>query len=72
MDVMHVDANRGENWRDAMIAGRRVLVGNRDMVHQDSHHRGLPYVCIATGAIYALITDEEVWAVEVIEALPAA
>ena len=69
MDVMHVDPNQGENWLDATIAGKKVLVGNDLMVHQDRHHRGKPYVLIGNRAIYALITDDEAWAREAIEAL---
>lgn len=71
MDVMHVDANQGENWRDALIAGRKVLVGNPAMVHQDAHHRGLPYMYVATTAIYALIAEDGAWAEEAIGGLPA-
>ena len=71
MHVMHVDANQGEDWRDLMIAGRQVKVGNHAMVHQDTHHRGLPYVYFTTTAIYTVIADEEAWAEEVIGALPA-
>jgi hypothetical protein len=69
MDVMHVDAHQGENWKDATIAGKKVLVGNDLMVHQDRHHRGRPYVFIGERAIYALIADDEAWAREAIEAL---
>ena len=69
MDVMHVDANQGENWLDATIAGKKVLVGNDLMVRQDQHHRGKPYVLIGTRAICALIADDEAWAREAIAAL---
>jgi hypothetical protein len=69
MDVMHVDANQGENWMDANFAGRRVQVGNDLMVHQDRHHRGKPYVHVGYRAIYALIADDEAWAREAIAAL---
>ena len=54
---------------DATIAGKKVLVGNDLMVHQDQHHRGKPYVLIGTGAICALIADDEAWAREAIAAL---
>jgi hypothetical protein len=70
MDVMHVDANQGETWSDATLGGKKVLVGNEQMVHQDAHHRGKPYVHIGTGSIYAVIADDEAWAREAIEALP--
>jgi hypothetical protein len=72
MDVMHVDANQGENWKEATLAGKKVLVGNDLMVHQDQHHRGKPYVFIGSTAIYALIADDEAWAREAIAALTAA
>lgn len=71
MDVMHVDANQGETWSDATFGGTAVLVGNHHMVHQDEHHRGKPYVHIGTRAIWAVIADDEAWAREAIEALPA-
>jgi hypothetical protein len=70
MLAMGVDANRGPNWQDSQVAGRWVLVGNRQMVHQDSHHRGLPIMCVTPTAIYSLIADEDEWAAEVIGALP--
>ena len=66
MDVMHVQAGKGENWRDAKFAGQKVLIGNREMIKQDRHQRGLPYVWLSKTAIYALIADDEAWAKEVI------
>jgi hypothetical protein len=71
MDVMRVDANRGENWYDATIGDKKVLVGNHQMVHQDQHHRGKPYVYIGATAIYTVVADDETWAAEVFRRLPA-
>ena len=70
MDVMHVDANQGENWREARMTGKPVLIGNAQMVRQDEHHRGHPYVYLTATTIYGLITDDEAWAEEAIAALP--
>lgn len=71
MDVMRVDANQGENWQDATIGDKKVLVGNHKMVHQDRHHRGKPYVYLGAAAIYGVIADDEAWAAEAISQLPA-
>jgi hypothetical protein len=71
MDVASIDANRGENWFDATVAGRKVLVGNREMVQQDRHHRGLPYVYRSARTMYTVVADDESWAEEVIGKLPA-
>jgi len=67
---MRVDTNRGEDFQDRLIANRQVMVGNRAMVNQGSHHRGLPYVYVANSAIYAVIAEEEPWAEEAIRSLP--
>lgn len=71
MDVMKVDANQGENWYDATIGDKTVLVGNHQMVQQDGHHRGKPYLYLGATAIYSVIADDEPWAAEVIRQLPA-
>jgi len=70
MAVMRVDPNRGDGFKDATLGGRSVMVGNRAMVNQNNHHRGLPYVYLTDSAIYAVITEEERWAAEAIRALP--
>ena len=70
MDVMHVDPNRGENWRDDLLGGKKVRVGNSSMVSQDRHQRGLPYVYLTETCIYALISDDAAWAAEAIRSLP--
>ena len=71
MEVMHVDANQGANWQDAIVADKAVLVGHHKMVRQDRHHRGKPYVYLGGWALYALIAEDEAWAAEVIRNLPA-
>jgi hypothetical protein len=70
MAAMRVDVDRGENWRDASIGGKKVLIGNPAMVQQDDHHRGLPYLYLSPPTIYAVIADDEVWAEEVLRQLP--
>lgn len=70
MEVMHVDANQGANWQDAIVADKAVLVGHQQMVHQDKGHRGKPYVYLGGWALYGLIADDEAWAAEVIRQLP--
>jgi hypothetical protein len=71
MDVMRVDANQGENWYDATIGDKKLLVGNHQMVQQDEHHQGKPYVYLGATAIYSVIADDEAWAAEVFRHLPA-
>jgi hypothetical protein len=70
MDVMNVDANQGDNWRDDLVGGRKVFVGNSAMVSQDRHHRGIPYIYLTKTCIYALISDDAAWAEEAIRSLP--
>ena len=70
MAVMRVDTHRGEGLKQRLIADRQVMVGNKQMVNQNSYHRGLPYVYFTDTAIYAVIAEEEQWAEEAIRALP--
>jgi hypothetical protein len=71
VDVMHVDENREEeNWREALVANRPVLVGTDSMVDQDEHTRGRPYLYVADRAVYGIISDDEEWANEAIAAMP--
>ena len=70
MAVMRVDPTRGEGFKDTTIDGRSVMVGNRAMVNQNNHHRGLPYVYLTDSVIYAVISEDEQWATEAIQALP--
>jgi hypothetical protein len=72
MDVASIDPNRGEDWYDAKVAGRPVLVGNREMVRQDRHHRGLPYVYRSGRTLYVVIADDESWAEDAIGKLAGA
>jgi hypothetical protein len=67
---MRVDTSRGADLEDRLIANRQVTVGNRAMVNQGSHHRGVPYVYVANSAIYGVIAEERPWAEEAIGSLP--
>jgi len=70
MTVMRVDTHRGEGLKERVIAERQVLVGDEQMVNQNSFHRGRPYVYFTHSAIYAVIAEDELWAAEAIRSLP--
>jgi len=67
---MRIDPSRGDDFEERLIADRQVMVGNREMVNQGVHHRGVPYVYVADSGIYALIAEEQPWAEEAIGSLP--
>jgi hypothetical protein len=53
------------------VGGKKVLVGSSDMVRQDEHQRGRPYVYEATPDLtFFVITDDDAWAEEALAALP--
>jgi len=70
MAAMRVDTHRGEGLKERLIADRKVMVGNQQMVNQNNYHRGLPYVYVTDSAIYGVIAEEEQWATEAIRSLP--
>jgi hypothetical protein len=72
MGVMHVDGSQGEDWREVEIERTVISVGNSQMVRQDRHHRGWPYVMFGSTALYGFITDDDAWASEVVLTLRAA
>ena len=67
--VMRVDGSQGEELRQVEIEGTVIAVGNSQMVRQDRHHRGRPYIMVGSTALYSFITDDDAWASEVVRTL---
>ena len=70
MALMRIDPNKGGGWVEKSIARKSVLVGNRAMLAQNNHQRGIPVVFVAQTAIFALVSDDDRWIEEVITSLP--
>ena len=54
----------------ATIAGKQVYVGTADMLAQDTHQRGRPYLYQTDRYVFLVITDDDAWAAGAIGQLP--
>jgi len=54
---------------EADIEGKRVLVGEMAGMDQSDHARGRPYVWNSPTMHYLIVTDDERWAAEALQAL---
>jgi hypothetical protein len=52
------------------IAGKTVHAGSADMVEQNNHQRGIPYLYQGDGYMFLVLTDDPAWAEEALAALP--
>jgi hypothetical protein len=52
------------------IAGKVVYVGSPDMVEQNEHQRGRPYLYENDDYMFLVLTDDDAWAEEALAALP--
>ncbi len=52
------------------IAGKEVHVGSVDMLTQDTHLRGRPYLYQTEEYMFLVITEDDVWAADAIDQLP--
>ncbi len=53
------------------IAGKPVYVGTTDMLTQDEHQRGRPYLYQTDNAMFLVITDDDAWAANVDPRMPS-
>jgi hypothetical protein len=53
-----------------MIAGKTVHVGSADMVEQNDHQRGIPYLYESDGYMFLVLSEDPAWAEEALAALP--
>jgi hypothetical protein len=58
------------HYKETTIAGKDVFLGTADMVDQDSHQRGKPYLYQDDRHMFVVITDDDAWAAEAIGKLP--
>ena len=58
------------HYQSQTIAGRPVYVGTTDMLTQDTHQRGRPYLYQTDRYMFLVITDDDAWAADAISQLP--
>ena len=58
------------HYKAQTIAGKQVDVGTADMLTQDTHQRGRPYLYQTDQYMFLLITDQDAWAADAIGQLP--
>ena len=59
-----------DSYDTRTIAGKTVHVGSADMVEQNDHQRGVPYLYQGDGYVFLVLTDDPAWAEEALAALP--
>jgi hypothetical protein len=57
-------------YEERTIAGKLVFVGNVDMLDQDEHQRGRPYLYQTDDYMFLVVTDDDEWAEDAIRQLP--
>ena len=58
------------NYQVKTIAGKQVYVGTVDMLTQDTHQRGRPYLYQTDAFMFLVVTDQDAWAAEAVGQLP--
>jgi hypothetical protein len=58
------------NYEPTTIGGKEVFVGSLDMIEQDEHQRGSPYLYQNDDYIFIVVTDDDAWAEEALAQLP--
>lgn len=58
-------------WKMTNLSGRLVHVGTTEMVLQDQHVRGRPYVYNVGDIRFIVITDSEAWAADAVRQFPS-
>ena len=59
-----------EGFRAETIGGKEVFVGTREMLEQNVHQRGRPYLYQTEDTMFLVIADDEDWAREALANLP--
>jgi hypothetical protein len=68
-DSIGLDYPDRADFRDAVIAGKDVIVGEPASMEQTDHARGRPYVWNSPTVHYLIITDDEAWAADALRQL---
>jgi hypothetical protein len=58
------------NFQERTMGGKRVYVGTVDMLNQDEHQRGRPFLYQTDDYMFLVITDDDGWAADAIGQLP--
>ena len=58
------------HYEPKTIAGKQVYVGTLDMLEQDTHQRGRPYLYQTNDYMFVVITDQDSWAADSLGQLP--
>ena len=58
------------HYQAQTIAGKQVYVGTADMLAQDTHQRGRPYLYQSDQYVFLVITNDDAWAAGAIDQLP--
>jgi hypothetical protein len=57
-------------YKSETIGGKQVYVGTPDMLDQDTHQRGRPFLYQNDQYMFLVITDDDAWAADAIAQLP--
>ena len=57
-------------YEEVTVAGKQVYAGSLEMVHQDTHQRGRPFLYQTDDHMFLVITDDDAWATDAIGQLP--
>jgi hypothetical protein len=63
-------AGRVDRYTDRSLGGKAVYVGTPEMLEQNDHQRGRPYVYEADDYTFLIVTDSDAWAGDAIRQLP--
>lgn len=58
------------HYEEESIGGKQVYVGALDMLGQDTHQRGRPFLYQNDEYMFLVITDDDAWAADAISQLP--
>ena len=63
-------AGRADRYTERSIGGKAVYVGTLEMLEQNDHQRGRPYVYETDDYMFLIVTDSDAWAEDAIRQLP--
>ena len=58
------------HYQQKTIAGKQIYVGTPDMLGQDTHQRGRPFLYENDKYMFLVISDDDAWAADAIGQLP--
>jgi hypothetical protein len=58
------------NYESRTMDGKQIWVGTPEMLPQDEHQRGRPYLHQTQTHVFIVVTDDDTWAAAALAALP--